>query len=192
MQIEVYTQTKPPLQRRPIVVSSLFLVLVGMLATQMSFSRAADPLGPTLRLSGLNCSIRPPRGFVQRTGLVGPEWRIQPFEANTVPWGHADLFVWYTRADDVPGPEHVARAILEQIRSAVTVPGQATTFIEDDTALLGTGRAHEIQDPDARMVVRVRKLPTSGYLGVSMAAETPIHYWLDTFDATCRSVKVAP
>ncbi len=192
MQIEVYKQTKPPLQRRPIVVSSLFMVLVGALAAQMSFSRAADPLGRRLRLIELNCSIRPPRAFVQRTGLVGAEWRIQPFAAAAAPWGRAELLVWYTRAEHPLGAEPVAQTILEQLKAGAVSPGQAATLIRNDGVLLGTANAYEIQVPLARLVVRVLKLPIRGYLAISVSADTPIGEWYDTFDATCQSVQIAP
>ena len=192
MQIEVHKQTKPPLRRRPVVVSALFLILVGALAVQMSFSRAADPLGRTLRLIELNCSIRPPRGFIQHVGLVGADWRIQPLEATTPPWGHAELAVWYTRSGHTAGLDSVARTILAQLRLGAVSEEQAAAFIQSDGVLIGTGNAHEIQDPHAGVVVRVRRLPAGGYLAISVSAEAPIDAWFDTFDATCRSVRIAP
>jgi len=192
VQIEVYRQTKPPLQRRPIVVSSVLLVLVGAMALQMSLSRVADPLGRTLRLVELGCSIRLPRGFVQQTGLAGGEWRIQPFEATAAPWGYAKLAVWYTRSEHTFDLEPVARTVLVQLRDGAVAPEHAAAFIQSDAVLIGTANAYEIQDSFAGLVVRVRKLPERGYLAISVSAEAPIDQWFDAFDATCRSVRFAP
>lgn len=192
MQIEVYKQTKPPLRRRPVVVSSLFLLVSCALAAQMTFSRAADPLGRTLRLVELNCSLRPPRGFVPQNTLVSPDWRIQPFEATLPPWGRAELAVWYTLLEDAGGTKDVADTILRQLRGGTEAAQTAATLSQNDNTLLGTNRAYEVGDPSVGVIVRVARLPTRGYLAISIAAEPPVGRWINTFDAVCRSVEVAP
>jgi len=192
VQIEVYKQTKPPLHSRPIVVSSLLMICVGALATQMSLSRAADPLGRTLLLPDLNCSIRPPRGFVRHTGLAGGDWRIQPFEAITTPWGHAKLAVWYTRSEHTPSIESMAQTIFMELGVGSMASEHTEGLRKNNHVLIGTADAYEIQDTLDGLVVRVRELPGRGYLAISVSADAPIDHWLEAFDATCRSVQIAP
>jgi len=192
VRIDAYQYTKPALRYRPVIVAGALLLGVGGLAVQMSRSRAADPLGSLIALPELGCSIRVPRGFVPHSVVVVPGWRIQPFEGIGIEWGHADLAVWYTRSDDMPGQDHVARAILKEL-GPEPKPGSAPdVLLEGADARIGVAHAYELQDPMAGLAVRVRKLPTGGYLAVSAVADGPIRQWLDAFDAMCRSVQTDP
>ncbi len=186
---EVHQGTKPALRGRPMAASAFLLLVVVLLAANMSWTRANDPLAPIITAPRFGASFRPPKQFVRYQPIVQGSTLLLHFESLPASGPLVRLTYWRFE----PKRKINATALSEFILGYAFTrdknkTNNAGSYVEA-TKKLGGQTGIEVTEPSGNSLARSVMLENGLGYAVSIDVEgEPISELLyEQFDLSCKS-----
>ncbi|UCE60549.1 MAG: hypothetical protein JSU63_02125 [Phycisphaerales bacterium] len=190
MVISVHSPTKEALPRRTLFATLLLLGVVSLLAVQMSWQRAGNPLGPQVKPGDWAISFEPPRGWVAAPPAPAGNPIALPYHGVTRSGQPATMVFWRLERPPENDLPLICAMILDQHDVLVPPDLRAIGYGERPADLCDVDGLEQ-SGPRNQAVVRATVLSTGNAYAVSLSIDgaTIDDHTYRIFDLAARSVR---